>query len=131
MKCFLTLALLLAGCAQAEPRPYYALDGDTISVGTGPHIRLLYIDAPELPGHCRPSRQCVAGDPYAARMVLQHLLQRGDMICRDKGRDVYLRRLADCYIIPNRAEDGNYRNINLSQAMLDSGLVSLYKRSSK
>lgn len=113
-----TLALASCGTPATEPHPYYALDGDTISVGTGPYIRLLYIDAPELPGHCRPGRQCVAGDPYAAQAHLQSLLAKGDLRCEDQGRDVYGRRLADCW-----ADD-----INLSQAMLDSGLVSLYER---
>lgn len=41
------------------------IDGDTIWCGDE-HIRLLGIDAPELPGHCRPGRNCVDGDPYAS-----------------------------------------------------------------
>jgi endonuclease YncB( thermonuclease family) len=37
-------------------------DGDTIRCN-GERIRLLGIDTPELPGHCRKGRDCVSGDP--------------------------------------------------------------------
>jgi endonuclease YncB( thermonuclease family) len=40
-------------------------DGDTIRCGIE-RIRLLAIDAPELPGHCRTGRDCAPGDPYAS-----------------------------------------------------------------
>jgi micrococcal nuclease len=115
----LLLAATSACLPRTETHPYYALDGDTISVGAGPHIRLLYIDAPELPGHCRLGRRCQPGDPYAAKIYLQSLLIKGDMRCEDQGRDVYHRRLATCSI----------NGQDLSQAMLDSGLVGRYERS--
>lgn len=102
-----------------ETHPYYAIDGDTIAVGVGPHIRLARIDAPELPGHCRPGRRCVQGDPYAAKAELARLLLTGDMHCADVTIDVYQRRIAECSI----------NNLNLSDAMLASGLVGLYHRS--
>jgi endonuclease YncB( thermonuclease family) len=130
MRRALILACLLAtGClSRNETHPYYALDGDTIATGAGPHIRLLYIDAPELPGHCRLGRHCQPGDPYAAKNYLQQLLVQGDMVCRDHGLDVYHRRLADCdiyFVLPN----GQKRRFNLSETMLASGLVGLYHRS--
>lgn len=128
MRAAILLTLVLAACGEGtparfpEPGPYYALDGDTIAVGRGPHIRLADIDAPELPGHCRPGRHCVAGDPYAAKAALQRFLQSGDLSCRDKERDVYGRRIADCWIW---TRSGSF---NLSQAMYSTGLVGLYER---
>lgn len=117
---FLPLVLILTvACTQRfEPRPYHALDGDTISVGAGPHIRLARIDAPELPGHCRPGRHCVPGDPYEARALLQALLNE-DIHCANSGPDFYGRRLAECYL-----RDGR----NVSTLMLQSGLVGEYGR---
>ncbi len=47
-----------------------ATDGDTIRCGNE-RIRLLGIDAPELPGHCREGRRCAPGDPYAATTSLR------------------------------------------------------------
>jgi endonuclease YncB( thermonuclease family) len=44
-------------------------DGDTIRCGEE-RIRLLAIDAPELPGHCRTGRDCAPGDPYASSASL-------------------------------------------------------------
>lgn len=38
------------------------VDGDTLRCGST-RIRLSSIDAPELPGHCRPGRECTPGDP--------------------------------------------------------------------
>lgn len=115
----LVLVVSAAACNHGhEPHPYVALDGDTISVGSGPHIRLARIDAPELPGHCRRGRICQPGDPYAAREYLQGLLNHGDLQCTDSGTDVYRRRLAECSI----------SGLNVSDAMLRSGLVGLYVR---
>lgn len=118
MRHLLLLAALTACTQRFEPRPYHALDGDTISVGAGPHIRLARIDAPELPGHCRPGRHCVPGDPYTARALLQALL-REDIHCTPGISDFYGRRLAECYL-----RDGR----NISDLMLQSGLVEEYRR---
>lgn len=53
-----------------------AVDGDTIRCKNWPvAIRLAGIDAPELPGHCRRGRSCVAGDPIASRGALRALLR--------------------------------------------------------
>lgn len=44
-------------------------DGDTIRA-CGERVRLLGIDAPEMPGHCRRGRVCAPGDPVASRNAL-------------------------------------------------------------
>jgi endonuclease YncB( thermonuclease family) len=85
---------------------------------------LLYIDAPEMPGHCRPGRVCVDGDPYAAKAKLQELLTvSGGIHCKDEKKDVYGRRLAFC-----SSKDGDF---DLSQEMLNSGLVGVYEQHRK
>lgn len=73
----------------------YAIDGDTLNCA-GEHIRLLGIDAPEMPGHCAIGRQCVEGDPYAAQASLQAALQYGMTIER-VGSDRYGRTLGMVY----------------------------------
>ena len=41
----------------------HAIDGDTLRCGSV-KIRLLGIDAAELPGHCDRRRKCAPGDPF-------------------------------------------------------------------
>jgi endonuclease YncB( thermonuclease family) len=67
-------------------------DGDTIRCG-GERIRLLGIDAPELPGHCRPGRNCAPGDPYASTSSLGDALT-GTIRIERTGEDHYGRTLA-------------------------------------
>jgi endonuclease YncB( thermonuclease family) len=67
-------------------------DGDTVRCG-GERIRLLGIDAPELPGHCRPGRDCAPGDPYASTSNLSDALSGTIRITR-VGEDHYGRTLA-------------------------------------
>ena len=74
----------LAGCT--------VTDGDTIRCG-GERIRLLGIDAPELPGHCRPGRDCVEGDPYASSSNLAAGMT-GQLTIERAGQDHYGRTLA-------------------------------------
>ncbi len=69
-----------------------AVDGDTLRCGHE-RIRLIGIDAPELPGHCRPGRRCVVGDPFASRDSLARALVAPIAIERI-GRDRYGRTLA-------------------------------------
>lgn len=67
-------------------------DGDTIRCN-GERIRLLGIDTPELPGHCREGRACVEGDPYAATQSLADALV-GMIRINRAGEDRYGRTLA-------------------------------------
>jgi endonuclease YncB( thermonuclease family) len=69
-----------------------AVDGDTLRCGRE-RIRLIGIDAPEMPGHCRPGRRCVVGDPFASRDSLARALVAPIAIER-VGRDHYGRTLA-------------------------------------
>jgi endonuclease YncB( thermonuclease family) len=85
------------------------IDGDTLDCG-GERVRLSGIDAPEMPGHCRPGRDCVAGDPFAARRYLQ-TLTRGRVDCTVRGTGYYGRAIARC----------QSRNRDLSCAMLSAG----------
>jgi len=45
------------------------VDGDTLHCDGG-RIRLLGIDAPEMPGHCAEGRDCAPGDPYESSRSL-------------------------------------------------------------
>lgn len=67
-------------------------DGDTIRCGTE-RIRLLGIDAPELPGHCHEGRICAPGDPYAASTSLEEAMD-GALHINRVGVDHYGRTLA-------------------------------------
>ena len=69
-------------------------DGDTFRCN-GTRIRLAAIDAPEMPGHCAPGRQCTPGDPLAAKAYLTQLT-RGPVICREDTVDRYGRTVAHC-----------------------------------
>ncbi len=67
-------------------------DGDTVRCN-GERIRLLGIDTPELPGHCRIGRHCVPGNPYAATQSLEDALV-GTIRIHRVGKDHYRRTLA-------------------------------------
>lgn len=86
------LPLIAAIASQALTCAPIAVDGDTLRCGRE-RIRLLAIDAPELPGHCRPSRKCVRGDPFASKVSLASALQPPFRIVR-VGFDRYGRTLA-------------------------------------
>ena len=70
----------------------HAIDGDTLRCGEE-RIRLVGIDAPELPGHCRPGRMCAPGDPYAATSGLSDMV-RSTMPIQRYGVDKYGRTIA-------------------------------------
>ena len=94
----IALALACAGCAplpDAEPieAAGTVTDGDTIRCGDE-RIRLLGIDAPELPGHCRSGRSCAPGDPYASTRSLQAAMEKGPFWIIRLGTDRYGRTLA-------------------------------------
>jgi len=69
-----------------------AIDGDTLRCGRE-RVRLLGIDAPELPGHCRRGRDCALGNPFASKRHLAAGLRGRATIVR-VGRDRYGRTLA-------------------------------------
>lgn len=72
-------------------------DGDAIRcAGQERAMRLHAIDAPEIPGACRPGRQCTPGDPYAARDYLRSLTQGRTVRCEEKDVDAYGRRVVRC-----------------------------------
>jgi endonuclease YncB( thermonuclease family) len=70
-------------------------DGDTLRCGER-RVRLYGIDAPELPGHCRPGRRCTPGDPYASTANLRRLVGAGALQCEQKDIDAYGRTVARC-----------------------------------
>jgi endonuclease YncB( thermonuclease family) len=81
-----------AGIICQAPR---AVDGDTIRCANlSVRVRLIGIDAPELPGHCRKGRRCTPGDGRRARQALQQLLFSGPVEISVRGRDRYGRLLA-------------------------------------
>lgn len=87
----MTPLILLAAAASAPS--CVALDGDTIRCGSL-HLRLSGIDSPELPGHCRASRVCVKGDPFAARTSLSRAIAGQVVRYRFITRDRYGRTVA-------------------------------------
>jgi micrococcal nuclease len=99
-----------------------AIDGDTIRCANLPQsIRLLGIDAPELPGHCRRGRVCTPGDPFAARAALAALLATGPVQIFATGTDRYGRMLArvtagrvdtSCRLLATRIAVARYGWIN-------------------
>lgn len=67
-------------------------DGDTIRCGSE-RIRLLGIDAPELPGHCREGRTCAPGNPLASTESLRVALT-GNLTIKRISTDRYGRTIA-------------------------------------
>jgi endonuclease YncB( thermonuclease family) len=86
------LAILLAASALPSGS-CRAVDGDTLRCGLE-RVRLVGIDAPEMPGHCARHRRCAPGDPVAARANLARLLRTGPIMITRTGRDHYGRTLA-------------------------------------
>lgn len=54
----------------------YVVDGDTLRCGSI-RLRLLGIDAPELPGHCAAYRECAPGDGITSKRSLIDALRNG------------------------------------------------------
>ncbi len=100
------------------------IDGDTIACANLPaNIRLLGIDAPEMPGHCRRNRQCTPGDGPASRETLAALLARGPAWVHAEGRDRYGRTLARVTVVTAASR------IDASCHQLDTGAaVRRYSR---
>jgi len=112
---FLTLLFTAASTTDMPPALAVAVencrvvDGDTLRCGRE-RIRLLGIDAPEMPGHCQARRRCVPGDPFASRNSLA-LAAAGHLVIERVGTDRYGRTLGlvrgargdlSCWQIQNR-----------------------------
>lgn len=85
-------AAVAAGFSCQQPE---VIDGDTLRCGTT-RVRLVGIDAPEMPGHCRMSRRCVEGDPFASKAKLEQLIAANDVQCVQTDMDRYGRVVASC-----------------------------------
>lgn len=87
-------------------------DGDNLRCANVPgSMRLQGIDAPEMPGACRPGRACTPGDPYAARDYLRGLTAGKTLTCEAEDTDVYGRTIVNC----------TAGDVNISCAMIASG----------
>lgn len=90
-------------------------DGDAIRCsGQSRSMRLYGIDAPEMPGACRPGRQCTAGDPFASRDHLRTLTRGRQVTCQTVDHDHYGRDVVRC------SADG----VDLSCAMVADGYAA-------
>ena len=118
--CFALCSIDLSGAAYAQigdsgaqnitARNCTVTDGDTLRCGSI-RIRLLGIDAAELPGHCRRGRKCAPGDPDQHRSALEAAAQ-GTLLIEPIKRDRYGRTIAVV---------SNSRRQNLSCVMLAAG----------
>ncbi|MFZ4109057.1 MAG: DUF1294 domain-containing protein [Polymorphobacter sp.] len=99
------------GTSFACPAPRHH-DGDAIRCrGGSKSMRLFGIDAPEMPGACRPGRACTPGDAFAARDYLAALTAGHAVTCEQLDTDRYDRAIVRC------AADG----ADLSCAMVAGG----------
>lgn len=73
----------------------HVIDGDTLACRNLPaHVRLVGIDAPEMPGHCTIGRRCTPGDGQASKRAMKTLVGAGALVVRPQGYDRYDRILA-------------------------------------
>ncbi len=91
------------------------IDGDTLNCN-GERIRLLAIDAPEF--SCPRNRNCVSGDPQAAKDYLAAIINGRSLTIERTGRDRYDRTLAVVYA----------DRVNVSCAMIAAGHAAYVKR---
>ncbi|WP_328592400.1 thermonuclease family protein [Flavisphingopyxis soli] len=95
------LAASLVACAAVSPttrdrEPLSACsvtDGDTLRC-QDERVRLLGIDAPEMPGHCRQDRTCVEGDPLESKLALEQAIAQKRLTIERVAKDRYGRTLA-------------------------------------
>lgn len=123
----LALALSITACNDADITTGWTavtgasvIDGDTFRLGES-RYRLAHIDAPELPGHCRPGRICAPGDPYAARNALSWYLSQTSTYCHALGIDYYHRVLVECILKRSTGD-----NISINAALVDQGYAIPY-----
>jgi Micrococcal nuclease (thermonuclease) homologs len=94
-----------------------AVDGDTLRCGAE-RVRLIGIDAPELPGHCDPRRRCVSGNARASKAALPRLVGGRWVRLDRRGQDRYGRTLAFAFV----------GNRNLSCVQLRGGFADYVPR---
>jgi len=89
--------LALAGAATFMCAMPTHSDGDNIRCrNVRETMRLYGIDAPEMPGKCRPGRRCVRGDPHVSRDHLRRLTRGRAVRCEVLDRDRYDRPIVNC-----------------------------------
>jgi endonuclease YncB( thermonuclease family) len=118
----LLFAVLLSSQQTASAAPFTCVvtgvsDGDTFRCASGVRVRLAAIDAPEMPGSCKPGRRCAPGNPHAARRALRAMVGGRTVRCEPVGR-TYGRMAAWC----------SAGNKDLSCAMVRSGHAIRYAR---
>lgn len=86
------IGLTFASPGDSQTAQCRVVDGDTLDCA-GERVRLLGIDAPELPGHCAANRQCAPGDPFESTRSLQSAMT-GNLRFTRVGTDRYGRTLA-------------------------------------
>ncbi|WP_426164394.1 DUF1294 domain-containing protein [Sandarakinorhabdus sp. DWP1-3-1] len=92
----MALITLIAAASFACVNPRHH-DGDAIRCeGIPKAMRLHAIDAPEMPGACRPGRACTPGDPYRSRDYLAGLTRGKRVTCDAVDTDRYGRQVVDC-----------------------------------
>ena len=98
----MSLALIAAAALTCT-----VIDGDTLRCpppeqGQQPErVRLLGIDAPELPGHCRQGRHCAPGNGQASKASLERLVRGRAIRIQRFGQDRYGRTLALAWAGPH------------------------------
>ena len=107
----LPLVILASAASFACVNPTHH-DGDNLRCSNmGVAMRLQGIDAPEMPGACRPGRDCTPGDPYEARDYLRGLTAGKTLQCVQEDTDSYDRPIVNC----------TAGDTNISCAMIASG----------
>ena len=76
--------------------PFYAIDGDTLSIA-GERLRLQGIDAPEIDQDCTDDRGKAWACGEAARTMLARLAGSPEAECLGRERDRYRRLLVRCH----------------------------------
>jgi micrococcal nuclease len=74
----------------------YVVDGDTLRCGSI-RLRLLGIDAPELPGHCARNRECAPGDGFESRRRLIDAMRYGRLTYSIVTTDRYGRLVVEAW----------------------------------
>jgi micrococcal nuclease len=93
-----------------------ATDGDTVRCGDE-RIRLVEIDAPELPGHCHAPRVCALGDPVASKASLQEFLQGHRVYVQRFDKDRYGRTVANVIVLQKGIQSASCHQLTTGHAI--------------